>query len=159
MKKNLFLVVSLFFVIIFDILFFKLLPFYMRPNLFLGYIVFLALFFSHIDTIIWSFLGGVFLDFMYLRVFGINSIVFLITGYLIGWLNKRVDETRKGVQIIVLFLASLLYYLLYIFFSVILNLPTKIFPSIFSGVISTIIFSYLQLQILVSFCKLNKLIN
>lgn len=159
MKKILISVLFLIIIVALDVLFFKLFPFYVKPNLFLGYVVFLALFFSHTETVIWSFLIGVILDFIYLKVFGINSIAFLITGYTIGWLNKRVDESIRRVQIIILFLASFLYFLSYFIFSLILNIPIRIFPLFFLNTISTVFFSYFLLQVLIYLYKLNKLID
>lgn len=159
MRKELFSIIVLIIIILSDILFFRILPFFIRPNLFLAYIVFFALFFGHTETVIWSFFIGAILDFIYLKIFGINTLLFLIIGYLIGWLNKRVDERLKKVQIIILLLASVLYFLLYFLFSLIFNLSVKFLSLFFLNIISTVIFGYFQIQIFIFLYKSNKLIS
>ncbi|MCX7956424.1 MAG: rod shape-determining protein MreD [Endomicrobia bacterium] len=160
MKKVLVSLIIIVIILILDLLFFKFLPFFIRPNLALVYIVFLALFISHIDAIIYSFLIGLFLDFIYLNFLGINTLLFLIIGYIVGWLNKRVNEMHKKIQVMVLFSASLLYFLLYILVSFIFSLPPiKMLPLFFSNLIFTVLFGYLQIQVLVIVYSKNNLIT
>ncbi|MCS7231107.1 MAG: rod shape-determining protein MreD [Elusimicrobiota bacterium] len=160
MKKILISLITIVIILILDLLFFKLFPFFIRPNLALVYTVFLALFMGHIDAIIYSFLMGLFLDFIYLNFFGMNTLLFLTIGYIVGWLNKRVNETHKKIQIIVLFFSSLLYFLLYTFFSFIFSLTAvKTPPLFFSNLIFTVLFGYLQIKVLIFIYSKNNLIT
>ncbi|MEN3013323.1 MAG: rod shape-determining protein MreD [Endomicrobiia bacterium] len=158
MKKFLIHTIVIIGLLVFEVLLFKLLPFFLRPNLFLSYIVFLGLFVSHTESVIYGFINGIVLDFIYLKIFGINSFLLTTIGYLVGWLNKRVNETFKKVQIIVLFLFSVIYFFLYIVFSLIFYFPVKILPIFVFNLISTVLFGYLIIQILFFIYKKNNLI-
>ncbi|MCX7715910.1 MAG: rod shape-determining protein MreD [Endomicrobia bacterium] len=113
MKKFLFSTLTVIFIIILEILFSKILPFSLRPNLWIVYIVFVCLFFSHTEAVIIGFIFGVLYDILHLSIFGINTILLTSLGYLFGWLNKRVNETLPKVQFLVIVLAAVIYVILY----------------------------------------------
>lgn len=122
MKKILSSFIIFIMLILLEITTYQFLPYYIRPNQWLIYIVFTALFFSHTISTITGFLLGVIVDFLHLNIFGMYTLCFTSIGYFCGWLNKRVNENLYKVKLLVVFLASLLYILIYITMTSFLNI-------------------------------------
>ncbi len=156
-KKFFVTLVVLFFIIIFDVLFSKLCPFYLRPNLWLVYITFVALFLNHTEAVIVGFVSGLIYDVLHLTLFGINTFLLTTTGYLLGWLNKHVNESLYKVQMLSILLSCIVYNTLYFLISQLFN-TTKYNFLILLSVFSTFIVGFLALQILVMLYKKHNLI-
>lgn len=152
MKKFLFSIIVLIFIVIAEI-FFQVLPYSLRPNLWLAYIVFAVLFLTHKDAIVISFIFGMFYDILHLTVFGVNTIVFSSIGYFCGWLNKHVNEASLKVQILVFVLCVVLYFILYYFILFLLKTHKFGFHQLIS-IFPTTIVGVLVIQLLQKFYNL-----
>jgi len=132
MKKFLSIIINILIIIILDISISRILPYFLRPNIWLIHIIYTALFFNHTTSTVIGFLSGIIVDFLHLNIFGMNTLTLSITGYVIGWLNKRINENLLKVQIIVLFFTSVFYIFLYTIISTIFHASSgKIFHLLF----------------------------
>jgi len=122
MKKILSIATLIIIIIILDILISRILPFFLRPHIWFIYIIYATLFFNHTISTTLGFISGIIVDFLHLNIFGINTLTLSTIGYVVGWLNKRVNENLYKVQIIVLFFSSVFYILIYIITSTIFNI-------------------------------------
>lgn len=153
MKKILISIPVVFLIILTDVIFSKLLPFYLRPNLWLVYVIFIALFWSHTEAVYAGFLVGMIYDILHLSIFGFNTLLLTTTGYLIGWLNQHVDESLPKVQILILVLSCLLYLGL----NYVLSIITKVVQVKLHNlllVFSTSVVGYIELRLLLSYYSL-----
>ncbi len=159
MKKFLIFLLVIFFILVLEIIFKYILPFYFQPNLWLPYIVFIALFLSHSDAVIFGlFLGAVY-DVLHLTIFGTNMFLFSTVGYFIGWFNKNMNEKLHKVQILALITGCLVYYFsiaLLILFKL-TNYHLNILYALFS-VLLTVLIGYLEIQILYRYYEINFLL-
>ncbi|MFQ3675930.1 MAG: rod shape-determining protein MreD [Endomicrobiia bacterium] len=110
MKKNLTIFATILFLILSDIIISKYFTIYnLKPNLWLIYILFVSLFLGHTDAVLLGFFCGMILDILHMTIFGVNTFVLTTIGYLFGWLFKRINESLLKVQLLTLFLGSILY--------------------------------------------------
>ncbi len=158
MKKVLVNLTSILFLLFLDILIYKTFPYFIRANVWLIYIIFTALFLNHITSTITGFVLGIIADFLHLKFFGLQTISLSTLGYLSGWLNKRINEKFIKVQIIVLFLSSLAYFIIYFLLSRFLNLEKGNFTYFILSPIVNSIFGLFLIQIFVWYYKKWKLI-
>lgn len=158
MKKILIILTSILFLLFLEVLIYKTFPYFIRPNLWLIYTIFTALFLNHTTSTITGFILGIVADFLHLNFFGVQTLSLSTLGYLSGWLNKRVNENLMKVQIIVLFLSSLVYFLIYFVLSKLLNLEKGNIIYFILSPITNSIFGLFVIQIFVWYYKKWKLI-
>ncbi|MCX7941421.1 MAG: rod shape-determining protein MreD [Endomicrobia bacterium] len=147
MKRLLMFLIIIVFLIFFDVLISISLPYYLRPNIWLAYIVFVALFKSHIESVVSGFVLGVIYDVIHLTVFGVNILLFSSVGYVCGWLNKHVDETLWNVQLIVMFLGTMVYVFLYFLLLLIIKISKPGIHHLLS-IISTVAVGFILIRLL-----------
>mgnify|MGYP001104897386 CR=1 FL=1 len=158
MKKFFVTLVVIFFLIILDIFLSRIFPYYLRPNLWIVYTIFVSLFLGHIDAVITGFFAGAIYDVLHLSFFGVNTLLLTTIGYTFGWLNKRVDETLYSVQILSVFLSFIVYHCLhYIVMLIFLGIKQYNFINLLS-IITTFIIGFLEIQLLILFYKKYKLL-
>ncbi len=160
MYKVVIFITVVFFILVFEIIFKNILPFYIQPNLWLSYIVFLALFMSHTEAVTGGFFLGIIYDTLHLTVFGVNILLFSTIGYIMGWFNKKINEKLSKVQILTLFIGNMIYYLI-MFVLVIFNVCNynlSILKILYSTLL-TVLIGYFELQILYKYYKMNSLIS
>lgn len=138
---------SLILLIFFDAFISSVLPYYLRPNLWLGYIVYTALFQTHIAAVCIGFIFGVIYDILHLTRFGVNTLLFVTVGYICGLVNKYINESILKVQFIVMFLSSILYILLYFLLLVILKTGKPGLQHLLS-IVTTTISGFVVIQLL-----------
>lgn len=148
MKKFFITLAVLFFIIVFDVLFSKIFPFYLRPNLWLVYVVFISLFLTHTEAVLIGFISGLIYDILHLTLFGTNTLLLTTTGYLLGWLNKRVNETLLNVQVLSILFGFMVYNILYFLISLLLKTVSYNFIILLSF-FATFIIGFLELQVLI----------
>lgn len=148
MKKFFITLAVLFFIIVFDVLFSKIFPFYLRPNLWLVYVVFISLFLTHTEAVLIGFISGLIYDILHLTLFGTNTLLLTTTGYLLGWLNKRVNETLLNVQALSILFGFIAYNILYFLISLLLKTVSYNFIILLSF-FTTFIIGFLELQVLI----------
>lgn len=148
MKKFFITLAVLFLIIVFDVLFSKISPFYLRPNLWLVYVVFISLFLTHTEAVLIGFISGLIYDILHLTLFGTNTLLLTTTGYLLGWLNKRVNETLLNVQVLSILFGFMVYNILYFLISLLLKTVSYNFIILLSF-FATFIIGFLELQVLI----------
>lgn len=79
------------------------------PQILLVSVIFLSLRYGPLFGEIYGFIAGLFLDTFAISVFGINSLVFTMVGYVYGNLSRRINESRILVQVLLAFVASYLH--------------------------------------------------
>ncbi len=152
MKKFFVNLIIIFFILILDTLLSKIFPFYLRPNLWLVYIVFVSLFLGHTDGVVVGFIVGVIYDILHLTFFGVNTLLLTTIGYLFGWLYRRVNGNLYNVQVLSLLLSCLVYYGLYFIISLLFKFIGRNFIYLLSA-LSTFVIGFLELQILIQVYK------
>lgn len=121
--RKIFYYLFMFIILIFlDILFYRIFPHFLRPNIWLIYIIFSALFLNHTLSTTFGFILGTMLDFIHFTIFGINTLTLTTIGYILGWFNKRVNEYSLNVQMLTLLGSAILYILLYTILALILKI-------------------------------------
>jgi len=148
MKKFFITLAVLFLIIVFDVLFSKIFPFYLRPNLWLVYVVFISLFLTHTEAVLIGFISGLIYDISHLTLFGTNTLLLTTIGYLLGWLNKRVNETLLNVQALSILFGFMVYNILYFLISLLLKTVSYNFIILLSF-FATFIIGFLELQVLI----------
>jgi len=78
------------------------------PQVMLVCVIFMALRYGPLFGEIFGFAAGLVLDTFMLSVFGVNSMVFTVTGFVYGSLSGKINEQKLGVQLLLAFAASCL---------------------------------------------------
>lgn len=84
-----------------------------RPNFMIIIAVFFALFTDERFGLETGFICGMILDIFTLRLFGLNAILFSLSGYLIGKFNNKIYRESIITHAVVVFLASFFILSLY----------------------------------------------
>lgn len=148
MKKTLVFLSVILFILLSEIIF-KILPFYIQPNLWIPYVVFAGLFLSHLDAVKFGLFVGVVFDILHFTTFGTNIFLFSTVGYFLGWFNKNMDERLTKVQILSLMMGIFIYYVaasILNFFELV-NFHFNIYRVLTSSLV-TILVGYLEMQLL-----------
>jgi rod shape-determining protein MreD len=111
MKFYILLFVTLIVSLIFQLLFMGYLSvFGSCPQIMLVSVIFVSLRYGVLPGEVFGFISGLLLDTFSLSIFGVNSLVFTLTGYAYGVFSKKIDENKIEVQILLAFLASCLQF-------------------------------------------------
>ncbi|GHT61555.1 hypothetical protein AGMMS49531_08690 [Endomicrobiia bacterium] len=81
------------------------------PNFILILIVYLSLSKGTMDAQLMGFLFGLTWDIFSTDIFGTRAIMFAIIGHFLGRLNKKLDRDKIYTQFVIVFLASIVYWL------------------------------------------------
>ncbi|GHT33980.1 hypothetical protein AGMMS49592_3380 [Endomicrobiia bacterium] len=81
------------------------------PNFILILIVYLGLSKGTMDAQLMGFLFGLTWDIFSTDIFGARAIMFTIIGHFLGILNKKLDRDKIYTQFVIVFLASIVYWL------------------------------------------------
>jgi rod shape-determining protein MreD len=126
MKKIFTILVTIIFLVLIDIVISKYFTIYgIRTNVWLVYVLFVSLFIGHTEAVVLGFFCGIILDIMHMSIFGINTYALSTIGYLFGWLHKRIDESLSQVQVLSIFLGSVLYLILVFIMSKLFSISTS----------------------------------
>lgn len=124
MRKKIFITISIFVFILLDIISSRyIFSFSIKPNWWLIFTLFCALFIGHTEAVVVGFICGTILDILHMEIFGLYAITLSTIGYFFGLFYKKIDETLTKVQIIILFSGSVINFLLYVLLTKFFFLP------------------------------------
>lgn len=79
------------------------------PNLFLLMVIYCAWWYGAVRGEIVGFLVGVVQDTFGTSVFGTNMILYTLCGYMVGVAAQRMDQHKRVLQMVIVFVCSVLY--------------------------------------------------
>lgn len=118
---------------LFSLFFFLFLQIFLRslfsqfmPNFLLLAVVYFSLFRGEIVGECFGFSLGLFADAFSLNPFGSQAFLFTLIAYLVGRQKEKIDSSNPVVQILLVFSASLIYFLgLFLFFALFSAYPRQ----------------------------------
>ena len=97
--------------LIFQILMPMYLTFGIIPEFALISVIFFAFKYGSLFGELYGFICGIMVDTLTVHVFGLRALLFTITGYSVGVFSKKLDESKPEVQVLVVFISLLAYYI------------------------------------------------
>lgn len=86
-----------------------LLIFGVGPQILLISVIFFSLRYGVLFGEIYGFITGLFLDMFAVSIFGVHGLVFMFVGYIYGNFSKKLNESKIGVQMLLVFIAACLH--------------------------------------------------
>ena len=133
-----------------------------KPDLLLLLVVFFAIFFGSGAGAEAGFVSGLFKDLYSLDIFGVNSVLLLLIGLIVGGLSPKLFKESKLTQGLLVFASSVIYLTIhYIVSSFILKttyvtLPEYLYGLILPSSFYTAIFSLLLFPVLINRYRLKE---
>ena len=107
-----------------------------KPDLLVLLVVFFAIFFGPGTGAEAGFVSGLFKDTYSLDIFGVNSVLLLLTGLVAGMLSPKLFKESKLTQVLLVFVSSVLYMVIHYFISsLILKITYVTLPEYLYGLI------------------------